>query len=94
MRAGFQFSQTYERDSWKVAIATDTQVFRENGNNMKDMPSTTGPGQYVRLRAEMDCYFAVSACPKDLIIINGEGGVPRDIELHVRPIGNIPPRPR
>ena len=30
-RAGFQFAQTYERDSWKVSIETDTQVFREDG---------------------------------------------------------------
>ncbi|AJY45044.1 DUF1989 domain-containing protein [Martelella endophytica] len=55
----------------------------ENNNTLRDMPSTTKRGQYVRLRAEMDCYFAVSACPQDLIVINGEDGVPRDIELHV-----------
>ncbi|MBB4120413.1 CocE/NonD family hydrolase [Martelella radicis] len=30
-RAGFQFSQTYERDSWQVSIETDTQVYRQNG---------------------------------------------------------------
>ena len=56
----------------------------ENSNDMKDMPSTTGTGHYVRLRAEMDCYFAVSACPQDLIVINGEDGVPRNIALHIR----------
>ena len=56
----------------------------ENSNDMKDMPSTTKAGQYVRLRAEMDCYFAVSACPQDLIVINGDDGVPRDIALHIR----------
>ncbi|AJY45043.1 CocE/NonD family hydrolase [Martelella endophytica] len=30
-RAGFQFSQTYERDGWKVSIDTDTQVCWEGG---------------------------------------------------------------
>ncbi|MBB4120412.1 hypothetical protein GGR30_000307 [Martelella radicis] len=60
----------------------------ENSNDLKDMPSTTRPGQYVRLRAEIDCYFAVSACPQDLIVINGDDGVPRDVELHVRRAGS------
>ena len=35
-------------------------------------PPTTKPGDYVTLRAELDCIVAMSACPQDLLPINGE----------------------
>lgn len=40
------------------------------------------PGDYVRLRAEMDVIVAMSACPQDITVING-GGVPRDVHYVV-----------
>ncbi|MFO7857520.1 MAG: urea carboxylase-associated family protein [Ectothiorhodospiraceae bacterium] len=39
-----------------------------------------GAGDYVDLRAEMDCIVAMSACPQDMIPINGEACTP--VELH------------
>lgn len=38
------------------------------------------PGDHVVLRAEMDCVVVMSACPQDLIPINGENMTP--VELH------------
>lgn len=35
------------------------------------LPPVSRPGDYVVLRAEMDCIVAMSACPQDLIPING-----------------------
>jgi uncharacterized protein YcgI (DUF1989 family) len=32
------------------------------------------PGSYVRLRVEMDCVVAFSACPQDILPINGRTG--------------------
>jgi uncharacterized protein YcgI (DUF1989 family) len=32
------------------------------------------PGSYVRLRAEMDLVVAFSACPQDILPINGRTG--------------------
>ncbi len=64
---------------WNLFMET---VVEEN-SLLKDYPSRTGPGQYVRLRAELDCLFAVSACPQDIIVINGSDGVPRDIQLRI-----------
>lgn len=64
---------------WNLFMET---VVEENGL-LKDHPSRTAPGQYVRLRAEMDCLFAVSACPQDIIVINGTDGVPRGIRLRL-----------
>jgi uncharacterized protein YcgI (DUF1989 family) len=38
------------------------------------------PGGYVRLRAEMDLVIAFSACPQDILPINGTAGKP--VEAH------------
>ncbi len=41
------------------------------------------PGDHVRLRAEMDCVFAMSACPQDMVPINGADMTPREIAFVV-----------
>jgi uncharacterized protein YcgI (DUF1989 family) len=38
------------------------------------------PGGYVRLRAEMDLVVAFSACPQDILPINGNAA--RPVEAH------------
>jgi len=38
------------------------------------------PGGHVRLRAEMDLVIAFSACPQDILPINGKTGKP--VEAH------------
>ncbi len=43
------------------------------------------PGDYVMLRAEMDCVVAMSACPQDILPINGGAGQPT--EAHYQIIG-------
>ncbi|MEE8274004.1 MAG: urea carboxylase-associated family protein [Alphaproteobacteria bacterium] len=45
----------------------------------------TKPGDYVLLRAEMDCVVAFSACPQDILPINGKAGKPT--EAHFQIIG-------
>ena len=37
-------------------------------------PPTTRPGDSVTLRAELDCTVAMSACPQDILPINGRTG--------------------
>ena len=39
-------------------------------------PTQCKPGDYIVIRAEMDCYVAFSACPQDILPIHGEGGAP------------------
>ena len=46
-------------------------------------PPTTRPGDYVTLRAELDCIVAMSACPQDLLPINGEAGKPTEAHFEV-----------
>ena len=48
---------------------------------MRFLPSVAQPGQYVTLRADMDLVIAFSACPQDMVPVNGpNGGKP--VEAH------------
>jgi uncharacterized protein YcgI (DUF1989 family) len=42
-----------------------------DGNRVEMRPPVSTPGSYVTLRAEIDCIAAFSACPQDLVPING-----------------------
>jgi uncharacterized protein YcgI (DUF1989 family) len=44
-------------------------------------PAPTRPGDFVTLRAEMDCLVVVSACPQDIVPINNNDPTPVAIEL-------------
>lgn len=41
------------------------------GNRVEIRPPVSTPGSYVTLRAEIDCIFAFSACPQDVVPVNG-----------------------
>lgn len=41
-------------------------------------PPVSQPGSYVSLRAEMDLVIAFSACPQDLVPINGTACIPTE----------------
>jgi uncharacterized protein YcgI (DUF1989 family) len=41
------------------------------------------PGSYVTLRAEMDLVIAFSACPQDILPINGRVGQPTEAHFHI-----------
>ena len=49
------------------------------------VPPVCEPGDYVVLRAEMDCIVALSACPHDIFPVNGADAIPRDVEYAVYP---------
>jgi hypothetical protein len=51
-------------------------------------PPRPVPGGYVRLRAEMDLVIAFSACPQDILPINGNAGKP--VEAHFTVTGEQP----
>jgi uncharacterized protein YcgI (DUF1989 family) len=46
-------------------------------------PPVSTPGSYVVLRAEMDLVIAFSACPQDLLPINGRAGKPTEAHFLV-----------
>jgi len=49
---------------------------REDRNSFDIRPTVSRPGDYVILRAEMDCFVVFSACPQDILPLHGEGGAP------------------
>ena len=56
----------------------------EDGVSFDIRPTVSKPGDYIVLRAEMDCFVAFSACPQDILPIHGEGGAPpRDCHFEV-----------
>jgi uncharacterized protein YcgI (DUF1989 family) len=42
-----------------------------DGNSVEVRPPVSTPGSYVTLRAELDCIAAFSACPQDMVPVNG-----------------------
>lgn len=46
-------------------------------------PPLTKKGDYVVLRAEIDCIVAMSSCPQDLLPINGKDGKPTEAHFEV-----------
>jgi uncharacterized protein len=42
-----------------------------DGRRVEVCPPVSTPGSYVGLRAEIDCIIAFSACPQDLLPVNG-----------------------
>jgi hypothetical protein len=53
-----------------------------NGTLSFDPPVST-PGSYVVLRAEMDLVIAFSACPQDILPINGRAGRPTEAHFEI-----------
>ena len=49
------------------------------------VPPICDPGDFVVLRAEMDCIIAMSACPHDIFPVNGADATPRDVAYAVNP---------
>ena len=46
-------------------------------------PPTTKPGDSVTLRAELDCIVAMSACPQDILPINGRTGTTTEAHYEI-----------
>ena len=42
-----------------------------DGNRVEVRPPVSTPGSWVALRAELDCIVAFSACPQDMLPVNG-----------------------
>jgi len=53
-----------------------------DGNRVEVRPPVSTPGSYVSLRAEIDCIVAFSACPQDMLPVNGLAM--RPTEAHFR----------
>lgn len=54
-----------------------------DGVNIEWHPPASKPGDHVVLRAELDCVVAMSACPQDMIPINGAALAPTEAHYGV-----------
>src|SRR5438045_4155774 len=53
------------------------------GNRVEARRPVSTPGSHVTLRAEMDCIIAFSACPQDMIPINGLAMRPTEAHVEI-----------
>ncbi len=56
-----------------------------DGRRLDFLAPVTKPGDYVILRAEVDCIVAFSACPQDMLPVNGVACQP--VEAHYEIVG-------
>ncbi len=55
-----------------------------NGDrSISRLPPSTRPGDYLKLKADMDLIVVISACPQDISVINGADRTPRDVHFLV-----------
>ena len=53
------------------------------GGKLSFDPPTTKPGDFVTLQAELDCIVAMSACPQDILPINGKTGTTTEAHYEI-----------
>jgi uncharacterized protein len=80
-----------------VPILASFNVFmniavQADGRSLLTGPTVTKAGDYITLRADMDCVVAFSACPQDILPIQGEAGTPKAAHYEVLDSGfpNLP----
>jgi uncharacterized protein YcgI (DUF1989 family) len=54
-----------------------------DSNAIEFRPPVSTPGSYIALRAEMDCVIAFSACPQDMVPINGAAMRPTEAHFEI-----------
>jgi uncharacterized protein YcgI (DUF1989 family) len=54
-----------------------------DGNRVEVRPPVSTPGSYVTLIAELDCIAAFSACPQDMVPVNGLDMRPTEVHLEI-----------
>ena len=55
-----------------------------NGDrSISRIPPSTKPGDYLKLKADMDLIVVISACPQDITVINGADRTPRDVHFAI-----------
>ena len=52
-------------------------------NRVEFCPPVSKPDQYIALQAEMDLIIAFSACPQDIVPINGLACTPTDAHFTI-----------
>jgi uncharacterized protein len=54
-----------------------------DGDHIEFLPPVSKPGSYVTLQAGMDCIVVFSACPQDMIPINGVAMIPTEAHFEI-----------
>ena len=60
-----------------------------DGRRLERLAPVSKAGDFVVLRAEMNCIIALSSCPQDIVATNGQDCTPRDTEYKILD-GDVP----
>ena len=71
-----------------VPILASFNVFmniavESDGQSLSTRPAVSRRGDYISLRAEMDCVVALSSCPQDIVKLQGADNVPKPFHYSV-----------
>ena len=69
-------------------------MVEQDGRSLSTLPTVSKPGDYITLKAEMDCIIGLSSCPQDIVSIQGQGdNTPRDAKYSILESGfpDLPP---
>jgi uncharacterized protein YcgI (DUF1989 family) len=74
-------------DPAKLTVPTALNLFMNvpvaADGTFKILPPVSRPGDTVTFKAEMDCLIALSACPVDMLPLNGPDCKPQDVEYRI-----------
>lgn len=71
----------------RAAVPSPLNLFMHvssEGGKLELLPSVSRPGDHVVLRAERDVIVVLSACPQDMVPINGPALLPNDVEVEIQ----------
>lgn len=54
-----------------------------DGRSLATKPAVSRPGDFITMRADMDCVVAFSACPQDIVRIQGADNVPQPAHFSI-----------
>ena len=67
---------------------------KPDGRSLDTLPTLTQPGDFITFRAEMECIVAFSACPQDIVKIQGQAdNTPRNAHFSILENGDYPALP-
>lgn len=73
----------YEREAVPAPLNLFMNIPWSDDGRLEFRPPRSGPGDFVVLRAERDLIAVVSACPQDMVPINGPEMRPTDFQVEI-----------
>lgn len=81
--AGLGLRSAVTPSPWNLFMSAPVR----GGRSIEFRRPTCRPGDYLELRADLNCVLVLSACPDDVYPTNGGNGAPADVHVLIHPGG-------